>query len=176
LLTRVQKQEKVVELHEKLGRATSVYLADYRGVTVESVNRLRGRIRREGQGDYEYEVVKNTLLERAARETEAEALVDHFEGPTVLALSYGDPIGLAKILVDFAKDVEVFQLKAGVLAGRKLGVGEIGQLATLPPLDEIRATLIGLIQAPATKLARLASEPGAQLARALAARGRQEGS
>lgn len=174
MLTRVQKEAKVVELHEKLGRASSVYLADYRGVTVEAVNRLRGRIRREGQGAYEYEVVKNTLLERAARDTEAALLADHFEGPTVLALSFGDPIGLAKILVDFARDVEVFQLKAGVLDGRKLGTGEIGQLATLPPLDEIRATLLGLIQAPATRLARLVSEPGAQLARVLAARGRQE--
>ena len=176
MLTRAQKQEMVVELHEKLGRATSVYLADYRGVTVESVNRLRSRIRREGQGAYEYAVVKNTLLERASRDTGAAVLADHFVGPTVLALSFGDPVGLAKILVDFARDVEVFKLKAGVLAGRKLGTGEIGQLATLPPLDEIRAKLVGLIQAPATKLARLVSEPGAQLARALAARGRQEGS
>jgi large subunit ribosomal protein L10 len=149
LLTRAQKQEKVAELHEKLGRATSVYLADYRGVTVEAVTRLRSRIRREGRGAYEYEVVKNTLLERAARDTEAAALTEHFEGPTVLALSFGDPVGLAKILVDFAKDVEVFKLKAGVLAGRALGTGEIGALATLPPLDEIRATLVGLLQAPA---------------------------
>jgi large subunit ribosomal protein L10 len=175
VLTRAQKQEKVVELHEKLGRATCVYLADYRGVTVESVNRLRGRIRREGRGAYEYEVVKNTLLERAAADTDAAALSDELRGPTVLALSFGDPVGLAKILVDFAKEVEAFQLKAGVLAGRKLGAREIGQLATLPPLDEIRARLLGLLQAPATKLARLVSEPGAQLARALAARGRQEG-
>lgn len=176
MLTRAQKQEKVTELHEKLGRAKSVYLADYRGVTVEAVTRLRSRIRREGQGAYEYEVVKNTLLERAARDTEAAVLSKHFEGPTVLALSFGDPVGLAKILVDFAKEVDVFKVKAGVLAGRELGTGEIGELATLPPLDEIRATLVGLLQAPATKLVRLVSEPGAQLARVLAAHGRQEGS
>jgi large subunit ribosomal protein L10 len=174
LLTRAQKQEKVAELHEKLGRATSVYLADYRGVTVEAVNRLRGRIRREGRGAFEYEVVKNTLLERAAAETEAAVLADELNGPTVVAISFGDPVGLARILVEFAKDVPVFQLKAGVLAGRKIGQAEIGRLATLPPLDEIRAKLVGLIQAPATKLARLVGEPGAQIARALAARGRQE--
>jgi large subunit ribosomal protein L10 len=119
-------------------------------------------------------VVKNTLLERAAADTEAAALVDELRGPTVLAISFGDPVGLAKILVDFAKDVEAFRLKAGVLAGRRLDAREIGQLATLPPLDEIRAKLLGLLQAPATKLARLVSEPGAKLARALAARGRQE--
>ena len=175
MLTRAQKQEKVAELHEKLGRATSVYLADYRGVSVEAVNRLRALVRREGRGAYEYAVVKNTLLERAAADTGAAALADEFHGPTVVAISYADPVGLAKILVDFAKDVQVFRLKGGVLAGRRLGTAEIGQLATLPPLDAIRASLVGLIQAPATRLARLVSEPGAQLARALAARGRQEG-
>jgi large subunit ribosomal protein L10 len=173
LLTRAQKQEKVVELHEKLERATCVYLADYRGVTVEAVNRLRSRVRREGRGAYEYQVVKNTLLERAAADTSASALAEEFRGPTVVAISYGDPVGLAKILVDFAKDVEVFRLKGGVLAGRRLATSEIGQLATLPPLDEIRARLVGLVQAPATKLVRLVSEPGAQIARVLAARGRE---
>jgi large subunit ribosomal protein L10 len=174
LLTRAQKQEKVAELHEKLARATCVYLADYRGVGVEAVNRLRRRIRREGSGAFEYEVVKNRLLERAAADTAAAALVGELQGPTAVAISFGDPVGLAKILVDFAKDAPVFQLKAGVLAGRKLGRSEIGQLATLPPLDEIRARLLGLIQAPATKVARLVCEPGAKLARALAARGRQQ--
>ena len=173
MLTRAQKEEKVAELHEKLGRATSVYLADYRGTSVEAVNRLRRRIRREGNGAYEYEVVKNTLLERAASDTSAAVLAGELQGPTVVAISFGDPVGLAKILVDFAKDVEVFKIKAGVLAGRKLGRAEIGQLATLPPLDEIRAKLLGLIQAPATKIVRLVAEPGAQIARALAARGRQ---
>ena len=92
----------------------------------------------------------------------------------MVAISFGDPVGLARILVGFSKEVGVFKLKAGVLAGRKLATAEIAQLATLPPLDELRAKLVGLIQAPATKLARLVSEPGAQLARALAARGRQE--
>jgi large subunit ribosomal protein L10 len=91
----------------------------------------------------------------------------------VIALSFGDPIGLAKILVDFAKDVEVFKLKGGVLAGRAIDAREIAELSTLPPLDEIRAKLVGLIQAPASKIARLVAEPGAQLARALGARGRQ---
>jgi large subunit ribosomal protein L10 len=174
LLTRAHKQEKIAELHERLGRATCVYLADYRGVTVESVNRLRGRIRREGRGAWEYRVVKNTLLRRAAAETPAVALAEHLEGPTAVALSYGDPVGLAKILVDFAREVPAFELKAGVLAGRQLATSEIGALATLPPLEELRGRLLGLLQAPAAKLARLLGEPGAQLARALAARGRGE--
>ena len=173
MLTRAQKTEKVAELHEKLGRATSVYVADYRGVSVEAVNRLRVRIRREGKGAYEYHVVKNTLLRRAVEDTAVAPAAEYFRGPTVIALSFGDPIGLAKILVDFAKDLEVFKLKGGVLAGRALDTREIAELSTLPPLDEIRAKLVGLIQAPASKIARLVAEPGAQLARALGARGRQ---
>jgi large subunit ribosomal protein L10 len=173
VLTRAEKQEKVAELREKLGRATCVYLADYRGVGVEAVNRLRARVRREGNGAFEYAVVKNTLLERAAADTGAAALAGGFQGPTAVAISYGDPVALARILVDFAKDVEVFRLKGGVLAGRRLASSEIGELATLPPLEELRAKLVGLLQAPATKLVRLLCEPGAQLARVLAARGRE---
>jgi large subunit ribosomal protein L10 len=175
VLTRAQKQEKVAELREKIGRATSLYLADYRGVGVESVNRLRSRVRREGAGRYEYAVVKNTLLRRAMADTSAAVVTEHLTGPTVVAISFGDPVGLAKILVDFARDVEVFQIKAGVLAGKKLDRAAIGWLATLPPLDELRSRIVGLVLAPATKIARLVSEPGAQIARVLAARGRQEG-
>lgn len=175
MLSRAQKEEKVAELREKLGRATSLYLADYRGVSVESVNRLRSRVRREGAGKFEYAVVKNTLLRRAVADTPAAPVVEHLTGPTVMAISFGDPVGLAKILVDFSKDVEIFQIKGGVLDGRKLDRAAIGQLATLPPLQELRARLAGLLLAPATKIARLVSEPGAQLARVLAARGRQEG-
>ena len=174
MLTRAQKEEQVSNLREKFGRATSFYLADYRGVDVESVNRLRRRIRVEGNGDYEYAVIKNSVLRRAASESGVEGLSDHLKGPTALALSYGDPVGLAKILVDFAKDVEVFELKGGVVDGQPVDTPAIGRLATLPGLDELRGKLVGLLQAPATKLVRVVGEPGAKLARALAARGRQE--
>ena len=174
MLTRAQKEEQVVEFKEKFGRATCVYLADYRGVDVKSVSELRGRIRKEGGGDYEYRVSKNSVLRRAAADSDVAHVIDRFEGPTAVAISYGDVVGLAKILVDFAKEYEVFELKAGVFDGRAIEPEEIGTLATLPSLDALRGRLIGLIQASATQLARLVSEPGAQLARVVAARGRQE--
>lgn len=173
MLTRSQKEEQVSELKDKFSRATCVYLADYRGVDVTSVNTLRSRIHNEGGGDYEYRVSKNSVLRRAAADTDVSHITEQFQGPTAIALSYGDPVGLAKILVDFAKDHEVFALKAGVLDGKAIGPAEIGTLATLPSLDELRGKLVGLIQAPATKLVRLVSEPGAQLARVLNARGAQ---
>lgn len=175
MLTRAQKEQQVDELRQKLERATCVYVADYRGVDVPSVNELRSRIRKEGDGDYEYRVAKNSVVRRALTNTPAEVLSEDLQGPTAVAISYGDPVGLAKILVDFAQDHEVFELRAGMLDGRSIEVSEIGTLATLPSLDELRGKLIGLLQAPATKLARLAAEPGAQVARVLAARGREEG-
>lgn len=175
MLTRTQKEEQVAALKDKFSRATCVYIADYRGIDVTAVNELRGRIHKEGAGDYEYRVTKNSVLRRAAVDTDAAPITERFQGPTAVAISYGDPVGLAKILTDFAKDNEVFELKAGVLDGRAIEPAEIGTLATLPSLDELRGQLVGLIQAPASKLARLAAEPGAQLARVLNARGSQEG-
>jgi len=174
VLTRAKKEEQVAELKEKLGRATSVYLADYRGIDVQSVNLLRRRIRSEGEGDFEYRVAKNSVMRRAVADGGAESLIGHLDGPTAVALSYGDPVGLAKIMVDFAKEHEVFELKGGIVEGKAVEPGEIGQLATLPSLDALRGMLVGLLQAPATKLVRLFSEPGGQLARVMSARGEQE--
>ena len=175
MLTRAQKEEQVAELQDKLGRAKSVYIADYRGVSVDAVNALRSRIHKEGEGDFEYRVTKNSVLRRAAVGSDLASVTEQFQGPTAIAISYGDPVGLAKILVDFAKDNEVFELKAGVLDGRAIEPAEIGMLATLPSLDGLRGMIVGLLQAPASKLARLAAEPGAQIARVLNARGSQEG-
>jgi large subunit ribosomal protein L10 len=170
VLTRAKKEEQVAELREKFGRATSVYVADYRGLDVESLNQLRRRVRREGNGDYEYRVTKNRVLKIAAEGSEVAAITSHFTGPTAIAISYGDPAGLAKILADFAKDHEAFQLKGGLLGGAAVSSSQIATLATLPGLDELRASLVGLIQAPATKLARLMNEPAAQLARVVQAK------
>ncbi|HJO25358.1 MAG: 50S ribosomal protein L10 [Myxococcota bacterium] len=174
MLSRAQKEQQVAELREKFARATCVYVADYRGIGVQSANQLRRRIRKEGDGDYEYRVAKNSVVRRAVTDTPVAELAESFAGPTAVAISYGDSVGLAKILVDFAKDHEVFELRAGLLDGRAIDASEIGTLATLPSLDELRAMLLGLVQAPATKLVRLVSEPGAQIARVLSARGSEE--
>ena len=173
MLSRAQKEEQVAELREKFGRATCVYVADYRGVPVESVNQLRRRVRREGGGHYEYRVTKNRVLKLAADGGRAAALTPQFRGPTAVAISYGDPVGLAKILCDFAKDNEKFALRGGVLEGTAIAPEDIAKLATLPSIDSLRGKQVGLLLAPATKLARLLSEPGAQLARLAGAKSRQ---
>jgi large subunit ribosomal protein L10 len=176
VLTRAQKKEQVADLKEKFGRASCVYVADYRGLDVEGANELRRKLLAEGGGDFEYRVSKNSVLRLAAGDTAVANIAEHFQGPTAIAISYGDPVGLAKVLADFAKGHEEFNLKAGILEGSAVGATEIAKIATLPSLDQLRGMIIGLIQAPATKLVRLLAEPGAQLARVLAARGRQEGS
>ena len=127
---------------------TSVYLVDYRGIDVESANQLRRRIHSEGGGDFEYRVAKNSVLRRACVGTDVAQIAEHFQGPTAVALSYGDDHGLAKILLDFAKDHEAFELRAGLLEGRPIDGGEIAEFANLPSLEALRATLVGLIRPP----------------------------
>lgn len=173
MLTRAQKEEQVAELRERFGRATSVLVAEYRGLSVQASERLRKQLRAEGPGQYEYRVTKNSLLRRAAEGNDVAVVIDHFKGPTAVAISYGDPVRMAKILVDYAKQNEIFQIRGGMLDGRALGQAEIATLATLPSLDELRGKLVGLLQAPAANLARLLAAPGAQLARLVEARRKQ---
>jgi large subunit ribosomal protein L10 len=169
MLTRTQKEESVAELRSKLGRATSVFVADYRGLSVRQLDTLRQKLRAAGQN--EYQVAKNTLLRRATADSAASAALAHcFEGPTAVALSYGDPVALAKALVDYAKEHEKFKLKGGFMDGQPLGPAEIATVATLPSLEELRGKLVGLLQAPAQKLAVLLAAPASQLARVVEAR------
>ncbi len=174
MLTRTQKEEQVVELNEKFSRAKSVYVADYRGLDVAAADNLRQRIRKEGAGDYEYRVAKNAVLRRAVADLDVAGLANHFEGPSAVAISFSDPVGLAKILSDFAKDHEVFELKGGVVDGEVIDTAQIAELAKLPSMDALRGMIIGLLEASATKLVRLIAEPGAQLARLVEARRAQQ--
>jgi large subunit ribosomal protein L10 len=171
MLTRNEKEEQVETLRDKFGRATGVFVADYRGLSVGQANDLRARLRGDAAGgEVEYRVTKNSVLRRAASDSPLDVLTETFNGPTAVAISYGDPAALAKVLVGYAKDNEVFEVKGAYLDGRALDGGEIATLATLPTLDELRGTLIGLLNAPATKLVRLLKEPAGQLARLLEAR------
>jgi len=167
VLSRAQKTEQIADLKEKFERATSVIVADYRGIDVPAADTLRNKLR---TGDFEYRVAKNTLLRLACEGTSVEVIREHFQGPTAIAISFGDPAGLAKTLVAYAKDHEAFEIRGGVVDGKALGVAEVATLATLPSLDELRGKLIGLLNAPATKIAGVLQAPAGQLARVVAAR------
>ncbi len=170
MLTREQKKETVATLAEKFSRATSVFVADYRGLAVEDVNELRGQLRSATEGESEYQVTKNSLLRLASEGSGVEALKEHFVGPTAIAISYGDPVSMAKVLVKYEKDHDVFEIKGGLFEGKTLAKEEMAKLATLPSLQALRGQLAGLLLAPAGKLARLLKEPGGQLARLMEAR------
>lgn len=170
MLTREQKKQAVADLSDKFSRATSVIVADYRGLSVQDVQELRSKLREVGEGENEYQVAKNSLLRLAVEGSDAKLLQHHFTGPTSVAIAYGDPASLVKTLVDYQKKHEVFEIKGALLDGNEIDQAEVAKLATLPSLLELRATLVGLLQAPAGKLARLMKEPGGQIARLVAAR------
>lgn len=170
MLTRQQKEEQVAELRDKFERATSVFVADYRGLGVSQLEALRGGLRKMEASESEFRVTKNSVLRLASEGGPAEGLKEHFKGTTSIAMSFGDPVALAKTLVDYAKDNEAFELRSGVLDGEVLEPSDISKLATLPSLDELRGKIVGLLQAPAGKLARLLNEPAGQMARIVAAR------
>lgn len=175
MLTRQQKEEQVAELKDKFERATSVFVADYKGLGVAQMETLRGDLRKAEASDSEFRVAKNSVLRFASNGGPAESLQEHFSGTTSIAISFGDPVALAKTLVDYAKDNEDFEIRSAVVDGEVLDDAGIKHLSTLPSLDELRGKIVGLLQAPAGKLARLLNEPGGQLARVVSAKGAEEG-
>lgn len=158
-MNKQSKQQVVAELHDKLTRAKAVFLADFRGLNVEKATQLRNELRKS---EIEYKVVKNTLLELAARDTDKTGMAEHFAGPTAIALSYTDPVAAAKVLSKFAKDQNaVFKLKGGVLTGKTMSVADIQALAELPSREVLIAKMLGSMQAPSSNFVRvLAAVPG----------------
>jgi large subunit ribosomal protein L10 len=170
MLTRQQKEEQVAELHDKFERATSVFVADYSGLSVIQIEALRKGLRKAEASESEFRVAKNSVLRLACEGGPVEGLKEHFTGTTSIAMSFGEPVALAKTLVDYAKENEAFEIRSGLLDGQVLEPKEISNLATLPSLNELRGKIVGLLQAPAGKLARLLNEPAGQMARIIAAR------
>jgi large subunit ribosomal protein L10 len=164
-LNRDNKQELVTEMHERLSRAKAVFLADFRGMSVDKATTLRNELR---GASVEYKVFKNTLLNRAAQGTDMECLSPYLTGPTSIAISYDDPVSAAKVLSKFAKDPQgKFVLKVGVLSGKLLDAKQIQALAELPSREVLIAKMLGSMQAPATNFVGvLAALPGS-LVRAL---------
>ena len=143
-MNRADKQIQIDGLTAKFNDAEAAFLTDYRGLDVETITALRGRLREK---DTEYRVVKNTLARIAAKASGNEALVDLLNGPSALALVYGDPAAAAKVLVDFAKTEDALDVMGGVLSGVYLDGDAIDRLAKLPSKDVMRATLLGAMNA-----------------------------
>ncbi|MEA3362095.1 MAG: 50S ribosomal protein L10 [Thermodesulfobacteriota bacterium] len=146
-MDRTTKEQVVQDLTQRLVETQAAFLADYRGIDVEQATQLRRELTQAG---VEYRVVKNNLLRLAAQDTPAEELQPFCVGPTAIALSGDDPVAPAKILSKFAKEIDAFELKAGVLSGKLLSVSEISALAELPGRDELLAMALSSMNAPIT--------------------------
>jgi len=141
----ISKTQVVEELSAKLATAKAAFIADYRGLTVDEVNELRGKLREAG---VEYRVVKNTLLRLAAKDTPFTCLDEFLKGPTAIAIVQDDPVAPAKVLSDYAKTSKVFELKTAVLDGKLLSQEEVNALAELPSREVLLAKMLGSINAP----------------------------
>ena len=160
------KQQIVSEVNQAASSALSAVLADYRGVTVEDMTALRKNAR---DNKVYLRVVRNTLLKRAVVDTEFECIQEVLVGPTILALSQEDPGAAARVLKDFAKENDDFEIKALSVGGKLMDANQIDVLAKLPTLDQARSMLMSVMLAPVTKLARTVNEVPSKVTRAVAA-------
>lgn len=166
-MNKEEKKQAIDELHSKFTKAKSAVITGYSGINVEQITDLRSKLRK---AQVEYRVVKNTLARKASEGTSIEPLKDHFIGPVGIVLSYDDPVALAKVLFDFQKTQSKLQIKVGVMDGKLIMQADIRTLATLPSLNVLRGKIVGLLQAPATRIAGVLAAPGGQIARVMKAK------
>ena len=164
-MDRIQKAESVKELNGLFAEAGAVVVAHYAGMTVAQMSDLRSRMRAAGAS---FKVAKNRLAKRALEGTPAAGISDLFAGPTGIAYSK-DPVAAPKVLVAYARENDKLVILGGAAVGTVLDVQGVKALAELPSLDQLRAKIIGLLQAPATKVAGVLQAPAGQLARVISA-------
>jgi large subunit ribosomal protein L10 len=164
-MDRAEKAQTVDALKADFTANSLVVVAHYTGLTVAELTDLRQRM---GKAEASFQVTKNRLARIAIKDTDFANLDDMFKGPTGVALSK-DPVAAAKVATAFAKDNEKFVILGGSLGGQLLSVDGVKALATLPSIDALRGKLLGLIVAPATRIAGILQAPGGQLARVISA-------
>lgn len=157
MMTRAKKEQEVQTLKEKFSKAKGAFIVDFKGMKVEQVTTLRKKL---NQAEAEMKVVRNTLAKLAYKEHPAvdAALSGSMSGTNAIVFSYGEVNAAAKTLADFAKDVEVLQIKTGMMDGNALDENKIKFLASLPGKDQVRAMFLGVLNAPGSKLARCLNE------------------
>jgi large subunit ribosomal protein L10 len=152
----LEKKKKISEdLHTRFSKSAIVILTDYKGLDVAAVSELRRELRKE---NIEYQVVKNTLLTRAAEETDVAVIKDHFKGPIAVALSYDDPVAPAKVLTKFAEANDKLEIKIGVMNGKVLDLSEIKALSRLPSREVLLGQLLSVLNGVPTSFVRVLAE------------------
>jgi large subunit ribosomal protein L10 len=159
--TKPIKNNEIELLRKELGQAPAVFACGFEGLKVDEDFQLRRQVRQSGGA---YRVLKNRLARQAAEGTPYAEVLGKLQGMTSLAYTVGEPVGLVKALVAYAKDHPVFQFKAGVVEGRVLDVAALNRLATLPGKEELYGKLLFLINAPAQRVVSLLGAPARDLA------------
>lgn len=150
-MNRDEKKQLLDDLRELFNKSEILVVSHYKGLTVAEVSELRNAIRKAGAG---FRVTKNRITKLALKDTKFESLADLFKGPTAVAFA-NDPVSACKACVEFAKNNEKLIIVGGAMGAEALTIAEINRLATIPSMDELRAKIIGLLQAPAAQLARV---------------------
>jgi large subunit ribosomal protein L10 len=159
-----EKGQTVTAVHEKFRAAKMAIVTEYRGLSVAQITRLRREIRGVSG---EYQVIKNTLVRRALKDTDYGSLERLLEGPNGWVFAYDDPVMLSKTLVKFAEENDKLAIKGAMFEGELMDPAKVKSLAQMPSKQQLQAKLLALMQAPATHLARLIQEPGARVVRLL---------
>jgi large subunit ribosomal protein L10 len=149
------KKKIVQDLSERFSKAAVVIVTDYKGLDVAAINDLRRRLRKE---EVEYQVVKNSLMVHASQGTDVALIKETFKGPSAVAMSYSDPIAPAKVLTEFAKDHDVFEIKVGVMDGKILELNEIKALSALPSREVLLGTFVCVLNNVPTGFVRTLAE------------------
>ena len=170
-MKRSDKKNLVQNLKDELDSSTSVIVTHYSGLTVNESEELRSEMRDNGA---KFKVTKNRLTKLALEQTQFKDLADLFTGPTAIAYS-DDPVAPAKVAVSFEKKLENFKIIGGGYNGEKIDLEKINFLATLPSMDELRGKILGIISAPAQKIALIMKEPAGQIARLVSAQSKSLG-
>jgi large subunit ribosomal protein L10 len=152
------KERVVADLTERLRASETLFIADYRGLTMPQIDALRGRLIEHGA---RLSVVKNTLTRRAAEAAGADALLALLEGPTAIAFidAEGDMVAVAKALADSARETRILEIRGGVMQGREISASDIEELAKLPPLEVLRGQVLGAVIAPLSSFVALVNAP-----------------
>jgi large subunit ribosomal protein L10 len=150
-----EKQQIAEDLRDRLSKSAIIVLTDYKGLDVAAMNDLRRKLRAE---EIEYQVVKNTLLIRAAEDNDIALIKDYFKGPSAIALSYDDPVAPAKVLSQFAKENNKLEIKVGVMNGQVLDAKAINALAKLPSREVLVGQFLSALNAIPTSFVRTIAE------------------
>jgi len=166
-ISKQRKEEVQSQYADWIKRSEAVILVEYTGAKMKAINAIRAKIRETGG---EFHIVKNTLVRRVFAENGFELPQDYLVKSTAISFAFTDPASTAKALTDATKGNEFVKVKGGLMGGKALSAAQVKALSEMPPLPVMRATLLGVLQAPAGKLVRTLTEPARSLAAVIKAR------